>query len=139
MDTLYAADVIASRAWQEKLNACLQDKGQTVRIDCGDRVVHWKSRDMVRGEPHKKIAEAFKLFRTHRQHTCPGSRRVVCHLCPGFAIGATRLRRSPLLCDLPAVQSPSLSVPWIDSRAHPVTQYLRQLKDELKAKEKGEP
>jgi hypothetical protein len=62
--TLYAADVIASKAWQEKFNAYLKAHGQTVQIDCGDKIVHWKSHDMVRGERHKKIAEAFKMFRT---------------------------------------------------------------------------
>lgn len=62
--TLYAADVIASPAWQEKFNAYMKAKGQTVQVDCGDRVVHWKSRDMVRGEPYKKIVAAYKLFRT---------------------------------------------------------------------------
>ena len=62
--TLYAADVLASKAWQEKFNAYMKAKGQTVQIDCGDKIVHWKSHDMVRGEQRKKIAEAFTLFRT---------------------------------------------------------------------------
>lgn len=62
--TLYAADVIASRALQEEFNAYLKEKGHTNQIDCGDQVVHWKSHDMVRGEQHKMIKEAFELFRT---------------------------------------------------------------------------
>jgi len=62
--TLYAADVLAGKALQEKFNAYMKAKGQTVRIDCGERIVHWKSRDMVRGEQYKKIKEAYLLFRT---------------------------------------------------------------------------
>ena len=62
--TLYAADVIASKAWQEKFNAYLQAKGQSVQIDSGEKVVHWNSHDMVRGEPYKKVVEAYKLFKT---------------------------------------------------------------------------
>jgi hypothetical protein len=62
--TLYAADVIASKALQEKFNAYMKEKGQTVQIDSGEKVVHWKSRDMVRGEPYKKVLEAYKLFKT---------------------------------------------------------------------------
>lgn len=61
---LYAADVLASQALQEKFNAYMKAKGQTVEIDCGERVIHWNSRDMVRGEPYKKINEAYLLFRT---------------------------------------------------------------------------
>ena len=62
--TLYAADVIASKALQEKFNACMKEKGQSVQIDCGDHVVDWKSHDMVRGEANKRVAEAYKLFKT---------------------------------------------------------------------------
>jgi hypothetical protein len=61
--SLYAADVIASEAWQEKFNAYLKEKGQTSRVECGERIIHWKSSEMVRGEMNKKIGEAFKLFR----------------------------------------------------------------------------
>jgi hypothetical protein len=61
--TLYAADVMASRAWQEKFNAYMQANGQSVAIDCGDQVIHWKSTAKVKAE-RKNIAEAFKMFRT---------------------------------------------------------------------------
>jgi hypothetical protein len=60
---LRAADVIASKALQEKFNATMKAKGQDVQIDCGERVVHWKSRDMVRGQPYKNINAAYLLFR----------------------------------------------------------------------------
>ena len=33
-----------------------------MQIDCGDRIVHWDSRDMVRGEQYKKINEAYRLL-----------------------------------------------------------------------------
>lgn len=62
--TLYAADVMASRALQEKFYAYMKSKGQEVRIDCGDGVIHWHSRDAVRGESYKKINEAYRMFRT---------------------------------------------------------------------------
>jgi len=61
---LYAADVIAGKDLQEKFNAYMKSKGQDVRIDCGDRIVHWDSREMVRGEQYKKINEAYLMFRT---------------------------------------------------------------------------
>jgi len=61
--TLYAADVIASADLQKKFNAYMKAKGQDVRIDCGERIVHWDSRDMVRGEQYRKINEAYLLFR----------------------------------------------------------------------------
>lgn len=62
--TLYAADVIASKALQKDFNAYMKSKGQAVRIDCGERIVHWKSRDMVRGQANKNIDAAFRLFRS---------------------------------------------------------------------------
>ena len=62
--TLYAADVLAGKALQEKFNAYMKAKGQAVRIDCGERIVHWKSRDMVRGQQYKDINKAYHLFRT---------------------------------------------------------------------------
>ncbi len=62
--TLYAADVLASKALQAKFNAYMKAKGQTVQIDCGEKVVHWKSRDAVRGQQRNNIREAFNLFRT---------------------------------------------------------------------------
>jgi len=61
--TLYAADVLASKALQARFNAYMKSKGHPVEIDCAERVVHWKSRDMVRGQMRKNIAAAFKLFR----------------------------------------------------------------------------
>ncbi|MEO5716356.1 MAG: hypothetical protein ABIT37_22945 [Luteolibacter sp.] len=60
--TLYAADVMASKAWQEKFNAYMKEKGQTVSIDCGDKVIFWKSTSAV-GAESKNISAAFKLFR----------------------------------------------------------------------------
>ena len=62
--TLYAADVIASKALQEKFNAYMKSKGQSVQIDCGERVVHWNSHNMVRGQANKNIDAAYRLFRT---------------------------------------------------------------------------
>ena len=61
--TLYAADVLASKELQAKFNAYMKSRGHDIRIDCGERVVHWKSRDMVRGEQYRKINEAYLLFR----------------------------------------------------------------------------
>lgn len=61
--TLYAADVLASREWQEKFNAYMKTHGENVSIDCGDKVISWKSRDAVRAE-RKSINEAFVMFRT---------------------------------------------------------------------------
>jgi len=61
--SLYACDVMASRELQKKFNAYMKSKGFPVDIDCGDRVIHWKSRDAVHGEQRKKIAAAYKLFR----------------------------------------------------------------------------
>ena len=62
--SLYAADVIASQALQQKFNACMKEKGQAVQIDCGEKIVHWNSHDMVRGPESKKIEEAYRLFKT---------------------------------------------------------------------------
>jgi len=62
--TLYAADVLASADLQQKFNAYMKAKGQNVRIDCGEKIIHWNSRNMVRGEPYEKINEAYLLFRT---------------------------------------------------------------------------
>ncbi len=61
---LYAADVLACEELQQKFNAYMKAKGQDVRIDCGERIVHWNSRDMVRGEQYRKIDEAYRMFRT---------------------------------------------------------------------------
>lgn len=62
--TLTAADVIASQDLQDKFNAYMKARGCDVRVDCGDKVVHWNSHDMVRGQAKQNIANAFKLFRT---------------------------------------------------------------------------
>lgn len=62
--TLFAADVMASRELQEEFNAYMKSKGHEVSIDCGDRVIHWHSRDAVRGEAYKKIDAAYRMFRT---------------------------------------------------------------------------
>ena len=61
--SLYAADVLASKALQTRFNAYMKSKGHPVQIDCGDRIIHWKSRDMVRGQQNKDITAAYKLFR----------------------------------------------------------------------------
>jgi len=61
--SLYAADVIASTDLQQKFNAYMKAKGQDVQIDCGERIIHWNSRDMVRGQQYKKINEAYLMFR----------------------------------------------------------------------------
>jgi len=62
--SLYAADVIASADLQRKFNAYMKSNGQDVKIDCGECIVHWNSRDMVRGEKYKKIDRAYRMFRT---------------------------------------------------------------------------
>jgi len=61
--SLYAADVFASKTLQTLFNAYMKSKGHPVEIDCGDRVIHWKSRDAVKGQQRKDIAAAYKLFR----------------------------------------------------------------------------
>lgn len=61
--SLYAADVLASADLQRKFNAYMKSKGQDLKIDCGERIVHWNSQDMVHGEQYKKIDEAYRMFR----------------------------------------------------------------------------
>lgn len=61
---LYAADVMASRELQEKFNDYMKSQGHEVEIDCGDRIIHWHSRDAVRGEAYKKIEAAYRMFRS---------------------------------------------------------------------------
>jgi hypothetical protein len=61
--TLHAADVLASRALQEKFNAYMKERGEDVSIDCGDQVVHWKSTAAVKTE-RKAINDAFVMFRS---------------------------------------------------------------------------
>lgn len=62
--TLYAADVIASRDLQEKFNAYMKSKGEDVSIDCGEKIVFWKSTASVPKDQRKKINDALVLFRT---------------------------------------------------------------------------
>ena len=62
--SLYAADVLASKELQAKFNAYMKSKGHAVSINCGDRIVHWQSRDAVHGQQNKDITTAYKLFRT---------------------------------------------------------------------------
>lgn len=61
--SLYAADVIASTNLQRKFNAYMKANGHNVQVDCGERVVHWNSGEMVRGEQYKRINEAYLMFR----------------------------------------------------------------------------
>ena len=61
--SLYACDVLASRALQTRFNAYMKSKGHPVAIDCGDRIIHWKSRNAVRGQQRKNIAAAYRMFR----------------------------------------------------------------------------
>ena len=61
--TLYAADVLASKALQTRFNAYMKSRGHPVEIDCGDRIIHWNSRDMVRGQQNRDITAAYMLFR----------------------------------------------------------------------------
>ena len=60
---LYACDVMAGKALQERFNAYMKSKGHPVELDCGDRVIHWNSHDAVHGQQRKNIAAACKLFR----------------------------------------------------------------------------
>jgi hypothetical protein len=60
--SLYAADVIASKSLQTKFNAYMKAKGFPTDIDCGDQVVHWKSKAAVRGQMKKNIGAAHKMF-----------------------------------------------------------------------------
>lgn len=63
---LVAADVIASSALQAEFVAYMAAHGRPeVTIECGDRVVHWASKEAVRdGELRKRIAAAHELFHT---------------------------------------------------------------------------
>ena len=64
MRSLYAADVLSRKDLQGKFNSYMREKGFPVEIDCGDGLVHWKSREMIRSPMRSKINEAFVLFRT---------------------------------------------------------------------------
>lgn len=59
-----AADVIASAALQAEFNAYMAAHGHgDVRIDCGDRVVHWYSGEAVADQARRAaIARAHELF-----------------------------------------------------------------------------
>ena len=61
---LVAADVIASAALQDEFNAYMSAKGHPdVRIECGDRAVHWFSTEAIAdAEQRKRIAAAHELF-----------------------------------------------------------------------------
>jgi hypothetical protein len=61
--SLYASDVLASQELQSKFNSYMKSKGLDISIDCGEKIVHWDSKAMVRGESYKKINEAYILFR----------------------------------------------------------------------------
>ena len=60
---LYASDVLASRQLQSKFNSYMKSKGFDVSIDCGEKVIHWDSKAMVRGETYRRIDQAYKLFK----------------------------------------------------------------------------
>jgi hypothetical protein len=60
---LYASDVLASRQLQSKFNSYMKSKGFDVGIDCGEKVIHWDSKAMVRGESYRRIDQAYKLFK----------------------------------------------------------------------------
>lgn len=62
--TLYAADVLASADLQAKFNAYMAEIGESVRIDCGDRRLYWKSTEPLHGDARKSVTKAYKLFRT---------------------------------------------------------------------------
>ena len=60
-----AADVIASAALQSEFNAYMAAKGHPeVRIECGDRMVHWMSKQAIEDKDlRQRIAAAHELFR----------------------------------------------------------------------------
>ena len=62
---LVAADVIASAALQSEFNAYMAAKGHPeVRIECGDRMVHWMSKQAIEDKDlRQRIAAAHELFR----------------------------------------------------------------------------
>ena len=62
--TLYAADVLASEALQQQFNDYMRTHGQEIEIHCGEGLVHWKSRNMVRGEEYQSLKFAYLMFRT---------------------------------------------------------------------------
>lgn len=58
-----AADVMASKALQDDFNAYMKEKGQDLRIDCGDRVIHRNRTEMIRGPEGAPILAAYRVFR----------------------------------------------------------------------------
>jgi len=60
---LYASDVLASQELQSKFNSYMESKGIDMSIDCGEKIIHWDSKAMVRGESYRKINDAYTLFR----------------------------------------------------------------------------
>ncbi len=61
---LYASDVFADPALQTKFNEYMKSKGfPNIKINCGNRLVHWKSTNMV-GSERGGIREAYELFKT---------------------------------------------------------------------------
>ena len=62
---LVAADVMASKVLQDEFNGYMKAHGQSVRIDCGDHVIHPKRTEAVdRKSPEGRgILEAYKMFR----------------------------------------------------------------------------
>ena len=61
--SLYACDVLARKALQTRFNAYMKSKGHPVDIDCGERVIHWNSRDAVHGQQRRNITAAYRMFR----------------------------------------------------------------------------
>lgn len=62
---IVAADVMASKALQDEFNAYMKDRGQSVRIDCGDGVIFPKrTAAFDRKSPEsQRILDAYKMFR----------------------------------------------------------------------------
>jgi len=61
---LYAADVIASSALQAEFMAYMAERGHPdVKLDCGERAVHWRSTEAIGdGALRQRIAAAHELF-----------------------------------------------------------------------------
>lgn len=61
---LYASDVMADRYLQDEFNKYMTSKGfPKARINCGNRLVFWKSSEMI-GEERGDIHKAYELFKT---------------------------------------------------------------------------
>ncbi len=69
---LIGADVIADAALQAEFNAYMAAHGHAdVRLDCGDRVVHWQSKEAVKDKDLRaRIAAAHEVF--HRAYRRKG-------------------------------------------------------------------